>query len=85
MSQADEIREFVYRTYIMPARDKSRQEVTVRAGDVHDKMGLVDRMPAVCGAVGTKIFERKYGVKLIHRTGVTNGPNVFFTFVVGGR
>lgn len=82
MSQADAIRETAYREYIKPARERSLREVTIRAGDVHDKMGLADRMPAVCGALGTKIFERKYRVKRTNRQGVTNGPNVYFTFLL---
>ena len=81
MKQADEIREFAYREYIKPARDKSLLEFTIRAGDVHDKMGLINRLPAVCGAIGTRIFERKYGVRLLYRRGVTNGADVYFIFI----
>lgn len=85
MSRADEIREFVYREYIEPARKKGLTEVTIRAGDVHDRMGLVDRMPAVIGAIGTKIFERDYQVKGVRREGVANGPNVFFTILLTNK
>jgi hypothetical protein len=82
MSQADKIREFAYREYIKPARDKSHQEVTIRAGDVHKKMGLVDRMPAVTSAIGSVIFQKKYHIRLINREGPTNGANVYFTFLI---
>ncbi|MHA1267305.1 MAG: hypothetical protein ACTSRS_18855 [Candidatus Helarchaeota archaeon] len=54
--------------------------VTIRAGDVHEKMNLVDRMPAVCGAIGTNKFKNEYNVKLINRRGPTQGAIVFFTF-----
>lgn len=56
--------------------------MTIRAGDVHKEMNLVDRMPAVCGAIGTKKFENQYNVRLIDRKGPTQGANVFFTFRV---
>ena len=82
MKVADEIREFAYKEYIKPAREHSQTQITISAGDVHDKMGLKNRMPAVTGALGKKIFERQYEVELTDRKGVTNGPNVFFTFLL---
>jgi hypothetical protein len=82
MKQADEIREFVYREYIKPARERSQPKITIRAGDVHDKIGLSGRLPTVCSAIGTKIFERKFGVKCIDRKGVTNGADVYFIFLM---
>jgi len=82
MSQADEIREYANKHYIEPARAEGRREVTIRAGDVHNRMGLVDDMPAVCSAIGSLIFRKKYHVRLINREGPTNGANVFFTFSI---
>jgi len=82
MKLADEIREFIYKEYIEPAQEHSQKQITIKASDVHDKMGLKNRMPAVTGALGTKILERKYGINCIERKGVTNGPNVFFTFLL---
>jgi hypothetical protein len=49
---------------------------------VHNRMGLVDDMPAVCSAIGSLIFRKKYHVRLINREGPTNGANVFFTFSI---
>ena len=80
MSQAEDIRKFTYKHYILPARNKNATQVTIRAGDIHSKMRLKSRMPAVCGALGTKIFKDTYNVKLINRRGSTNGANVYFTF-----
>jgi len=80
MSQADEIREFANQEFIRPAREALSKAVTIRAGDVHDMMGLTDKMPAVCSAIGSNIFEKKYRVHRIDRRGPTSGANVFFTF-----
>jgi 5-methylcytosine-specific restriction protein B len=82
MSLSDDIRKFAYEEYIEPARKKGLSEVTIRSGDLHNKMGLKNRMPAVCGALGTDSFKTQYSVKLIRRSPVTNGANVYFTFQI---
>ncbi len=80
MLLADEVREFVFKNYVEPTRNRGGQTVDVRAGDVHDRMRLKNRMPAVCGAIGTIKFEERYGVRLVNRDGPTNGSDVVFTF-----
>jgi hypothetical protein len=79
---ADEIREFVYEFYIVPARKQGAARVTVRAGDIHKRMGLSGRMPAVCGAIETQKFQEKYDVRLVERKGPKQGANVYFIFEV---
>ena len=80
MTLADEIRDFAYKRYIQPARQRGERQVTIRAGDVHEELGLINRMPAVCGALGTEKFQRMCNVRLINREGPTQGANVYFTF-----
>ena len=83
MTLADEIRDFVQQNYIEPARRCGDREITIRAGDIHRDMQLKkSRMPAVCGAIGTKKFEEECGVRLIRRRGPTQGANVYFTFEI---
>lgn len=82
MKLSDRIREFVSQEFIKPARERGEGTVTIRAGDVHSMMGLSDRIPAVCSALGTNKFQEMYQVRLIHRKGPTNASNVFFTFEV---
>jgi len=79
---ADQIRDFAFRRYIEPARKQGQKTVTIRAGDVHSEMRLGQRMPAVCGALGTDKFQAEYQVELIDRKGPNQGANVFFTFKV---
>ena len=45
MAQADEIRQYVVDNYIEPARRAGKRMVSVRAGDVHNSMGLDNRFP----------------------------------------
>lgn len=82
MTLADEIRAFTYENYIRPARERGERTVIIRAGDVHNAMGLKSRMPAVCGAIGTKKFLNQYNLRLVDREGPTCGANVFFTFQI---
>ena len=82
MTLADEIRDFVQKYYIQPAQKRGEKRITIRAGDIHREMGLADRMPAVCGAIGTRMFEKLCEVRLIERIGPTQGANVFFTFEI---
>jgi hypothetical protein len=39
-------------------------------------------MPQVCGALGANVFAETYRVRLLHRDGPQNGPNLVFTFEV---
>src|SRR5829696_92674 len=82
MSQADRIRQSVLDAYVTPARSEGRPDVTVRAGDVHQAMGLSNALPAVCSAIGGRKFEDLAGVVPADRTGPANGSNVYFSFTV---
>ncbi|MCY3801891.1 MAG: hypothetical protein OXG46_09960 [Chloroflexi bacterium] len=80
MKQADRIRRFAIATYIEPARTKGDKTVQIRAGDLHDRLGLHDRLPAVCGALGALKFQTKAGVSLMERSGPHQGRNAVFVF-----
>jgi 5-methylcytosine-specific restriction protein B len=82
MGLADDIRAFVIRVYIEPARRTGERIVPIRAGDVHREMGLKSRMPAVAGAIGAKKFEDLAKVKLISREGPHMGANLIFFFKI---
>jgi 5-methylcytosine-specific restriction protein B len=80
MTQADDIRRFVVREYIEPARAKGLKIVKVRVGDVNAAMGLDSRQPAIAGALGALKFLSLAKVKLIDRKGPHQGANLVFTF-----
>jgi hypothetical protein len=82
MGQADEIREYVKKAYIERARRRGATTVTVRTGDVHRALELVNRMPAVCSALEAAKFQEYAGVRLIGREGPRQGANVRLTFEV---
>lgn len=80
MTQADQIRQFVRSRIVDPARNKGDKIVRVRAGDVHSAMGLINRMPAVCGALDADAFLTQGQVTLVSRSGPKQGANAEWVF-----
>jgi hypothetical protein len=80
MSQADRIRQFTVDNFIAPAIAAGRDEITIRAGDVHRDMGLINAMPAVCSALGSRKFDEYANVTRSALAGPANGANVYLTF-----
>ncbi len=74
------IRQFASDRYVHPARSRGGSELTLRAGDVHEAMGLKARMPAVCDVLGSKVFLEENRLVLLARHGPKHGANVFFTY-----
>jgi hypothetical protein len=81
-NKSDLVRAFVNKTYIEPARKTGADQVVVRVGEVHSKMGLTSRLPLVCGAMGANIFCTTYRLTLLERNGPQNGSSLTFTFKV---
>jgi hypothetical protein len=80
---SDQVRDYVYRNYIVPARENRTASVTVTAGDAHQALKFDSRrMSLVCAALNTTKFERQYGIRLLERTGAGHGPTATFTFSV---
>ena len=69
MTLADRIRRFVLSNYVEPARRQGREQITVVAGEVHRQMNLMNRVPAVVGALKSRRFEEMAGVKLLRIEG----------------
>lgn len=58
IGDADRIRLCARNYYVEPAREKSASEVAIRAGDLGHDMGLLDRHPAICSALGSEKFQQ---------------------------
>ena len=82
MSHADEVRDYCKTHYIDPARTRGDYSVTIRAGDVHSALKYHDRLPLVCSAIGTNLFEESLKLKRISIDGPLNGTNTLFTFLL---
>jgi len=77
---ADRIRAFVAKEYIQRARTAGQQQVTVLAGEVHRKMGLISRLPAVCSALRAGSFEVENRIKLEKADGPNQGASLRLTY-----
>ena len=66
--------------HIEPSRQAGRETVPLRAGDVTRDLGLKNRMPAVCSALGSKVFLREAGVRLVERVGPRQSTTTEFRF-----
>ena len=78
---ADRIRRFAFEHNVSTARARGLGEVEIRAGDVHRAMGLANRMPAVCAALGAP-FALLHGLRLIDRKGPAQGASVVFRYQI---
>ncbi len=56
-SDADDIRAAALKLYIEPARQRDDAEVAIRAGDLHDALGLDQAHANVCQALGGAKFQ----------------------------
>jgi curved DNA-binding protein CbpA len=79
-SQADSIRWHVMRRYILPGREREVAEITIRAANVCDEMGLGQRLPNVCQVLGGQKLQAEAGVRLIRRSGPKASSTSTFTF-----
>ena len=82
MSQADEIREYMFVAIVKPARRRGEKTVTVRASQVARGMGLESRYPNICQALDGAIFAEYADVKLLHSEGKPQSSAVTWTFEV---
>ena len=82
MALADRIREFADEHYIQPARERGERQFTIRAGDLHDDLGLHARLPAVSAALGANKFEDEYAVRRLSVEGPINGANCVMIFEI---
>ena len=76
---ADSIREYAGRI-LEQARRVGQVSVTIQAGDIVREMHLLNRTPAVCSALASLQFQRRYRAKLIHREGPPSGMSTTSRF-----
>ena len=53
MSNADKIRLYGRKRYVLSARNRGDKRFSIQVGDVVRELGLIDRVPAVCSALKT--------------------------------
>jgi hypothetical protein len=84
-SDSDLVRQHAQEKYISVARRRGQSTVIINVGAVHKALGLRNRVPLVCAALGSKKFLKENKLRLVARTGPRSGQSttVDFTFELG--
>jgi 5-methylcytosine-specific restriction protein B len=82
MILADQIRQYVLKNYIEPARQRGDSTVHVKASAVHSALGLQSRFPAICSALDSDKFLEYARVTLVNRSGPKQSSSVEWIFAV---
>ena len=82
---SEEIRTFVLEQYVKPARQKGEKRITIRAGDVHDVVGLKGRQPLVCDTLRGRKLQDLCRIRLLNERWGRNvnkrhAKNIWFTY-----
>jgi hypothetical protein len=82
MTDSDQVRDYVKKNCIAPARRSGSKTVTVRAGDVHKALNWdLTKVPQVCSALSTRKFRSLANVELIQRKGPPSGQSTTVEFI----
>ena len=76
----EQIRDYVRREYIEPARKKKQSTIKVVAGDVHKAVRLSNRVPSVCQALRGKKFLEENHLVIEKCEGPKSGLSTTVTF-----
>ena len=78
------VREWVQNHIVKPARARGDRMITVTAGEVHNQLGLTNRVPVVCQALRSKRFLEANRLVLKNVTGPPSGlsTTVKFTYEI---
>jgi hypothetical protein len=78
------VREWVQNHIVQPARARGDRIITVTAGEVHNQLGLTNRVPVVCQALRSKRFLQENHLVLKDVNGPPSGlsTTVKFTYEI---
>ena len=79
-SDAGRIRQYALKHFVEPARERGEASVTIRAGDLHNALGLSNAHANVCQALRGRLFRNLAGVGEPTVTGPENSSTTTFVF-----
>ncbi|MFZ0816266.1 MAG: hypothetical protein WAM78_12150 [Candidatus Sulfotelmatobacter sp.] len=79
-SSSDTIRRHAYQKYVSQARRRKEKTVAINVGQVHRELGLTNRIPLVCAALGSRKFLIEHGLRVVTRTGPRSGQSTTVTY-----
>ncbi len=80
-SGSDAIRRHAYEKYVLQAHRRKERIISINVGEVHREMGLSNRVPLVCAALGSKKFLKEHGLRIVSKTGPPSGQSTTVTFL----
>jgi hypothetical protein len=78
---SDAIRRHAYQKYVVEAQRRKEKLISINVGDVHRELGLSNRVPLVCAALGSKKFLSEHGLRIVSKTGPPSGQSTTVTFL----
>jgi 5-methylcytosine-specific restriction protein B len=85
MSQPDEIRKFVLNHYVLPARERGEDTITLSVHSIQQAIGSEVAVEKICKALDTRLFLNQAIVTLIRREGSPQAADAQWTFGVSMR
>jgi hypothetical protein len=80
-SGSDAIRRHAYEKYVLQAHRRKEKLISINVGEVHRELGLSNRVPLVCAALGSKKFLTEHGLRIVSKTGPPSGQSTTVTFL----
>ena len=80
MADSNEIRSHLIKMHVEPARSRGDYTVTIRAGDVVNELASDTAIPAVCGVLGSDVFEREARLQRLAIDGPVPGAITLFVY-----
>ena len=77
---SEQVRDYVKRKYVDPAKKAGKKSLSLRAGDIHRELGFTRRIPVVCSALRSRKFQKKCDIKLSYIDGHNNTTAATFTY-----
>ena len=77
---SDSIRHSAQRSYVHAARHRGLKRFSINVGEVHRSLGLQNRVPLVCQALGSGKFLEANSLKLVSKTGPPSGQSTTVTY-----
>jgi len=77
---SDSIRRSAQQTYVYAALHRGLKQFSINVGEVHRSLGLQNRVPLVCQALGSEKFLEANSLKLVSKTGPPSGQSTTVTY-----
>jgi hypothetical protein len=77
---SDRVRDHVKRKYVDPAKKDGKKSLSIRAGDIHKELGFSRRIPVVCSALRSRIFQKNCDIELTYVGGPNNSTTTTFAY-----